>query len=293
MIVARKKSTKPKKQKYGKYFLASEAPGDEDELVPGSPDRINMKVVSVRPDNRQRSDFSTVADTENQQPEDNDLPDVVPQNQDNTDGGVGDDTTTDTDTDTTDYTQTPDTQATDTDNTDGEDRTDYTQDDNTDGNNNNDQNDTGMVNAEPDIDPEPDDQTDYTQVDSTPGDDNNDNDDTDNNADDKSTNQRPGIDFDSMRKYNLYKEYSRLRNTVNTYIEKLEASMSDDYESNQVLKTATEKMREVYDLLSDYMLMKFEACNYVQNMLFYQQQIATINLIFKLLKTVKPKSDTA
>ena len=305
MILARKKTTQVKEHNYGKYFLASEAPGDDEEVA-DSPDRVNMKVVSARPDNRSRSDFSAVGD----EPEEEELPEVEPPEETVPAGGGGDATPAqdEPDTDTTDYTQTPDAPATP--DTQGEpasaapetepepegDATDYTQTADVPAAPEEVPEDTGdaggEVPAAPDTEPEPDTDDgaeDFTQVDATPGDDGggnaggnaeqgDDNNDANNNA-------RPGIDFDSMRKYNLYKEYARLRNTIETYIEKLESCMSDDYESNQIIKTATEKFREIHELVTDYMLLKFEACNYVQNLLFYQQQVATIDLVFKLLKT--------
>ena len=103
---------------------------------------------------------------------------------------------------------------------------------------------------------------------------------------DNANNQKrgPGLEYDSVRKYNLYKEFMKLRTAVDGYITKLEACISDDPRSNQVIKTATEKFRELYDLITDYMMMKFELCTYIQNLLFYQRQVATVQLLFALLK---------
>lgn len=103
----------------------------------------------------------------------------------------------------------------------------------------------------------------------------------------------PGLEYDSVRKYNLYKEFARLRMAIDSYITKLESCISDDPESNHVIKICTTKFREMYDLITDYMMMKFELCTYIQNLLFYQRQITTVHLIFKLLKEVNrvQKSD--
>ena len=112
---------------------------------------------------------------------------------------------------------------------------------------------------------------------------------------DNSDNQKrgPGLEYDSVRKYNLYKEFARLRMAIDSYITKLESCISDDPESNHVIKICTTKFREMYDLITDYMMMKFELCTYIQNLLFYQRQITTVHLIFKLLKEVNrvQKSD--
>ena len=103
---------------------------------------------------------------------------------------------------------------------------------------------------------------------------------------DNTNNQKrgPGLEYDSVRKYNLYKEYAKLRTAIDGYITKLEACISDDPRSNQAIKTATTKFRELYELITDYMMMKFELCTYIQNLLFYQRQITTVQLIFTLLK---------
>lgn len=103
----------------------------------------------------------------------------------------------------------------------------------------------------------------------------------------------PGLEYDSVRKYNLYKEFARLRMAIDSYITKLESCISDDPVSNHVIKICTTKFREMYDLITDYMMMKFELCTYIQNLLFYQRQITTVHLIFKLLKEVNQvqKSD--
>ena len=103
---------------------------------------------------------------------------------------------------------------------------------------------------------------------------------------DNANNQKrgPGLEYDSVRKYNLYKEFMKLRTAVDGYITKLEACISDDPRSNQVIKMATERFRELYDLITDYMMMKFELCTYIQNLLFYQRQVATVQLLFALLK---------
>lgn len=95
----------------------------------------------------------------------------------------------------------------------------------------------------------------------------------------------PGLEYDSMRKYNLYKEFMKLRTSIDTYITKLDACISDDPESNQIIKIASSKFHDLYDLITDYMTMKYEICTYIQNLLFYQRVVASVHLVFKLLKT--------
>ena len=145
-------------------------------------------------------------------------------------------------------------------------------------------NDTGTVDASPAPDGGGDD-VDFTQT----GDDTGSNaqspteGDT-NQVNDDNQKRGPGLEYDSVRKYNLYKEFARLRTAIDSYISKLESCISDDPESNHVIKICTTKFREMYDLITDYMMMKFELCTYIQNLLFYQRQIATVHLIFTLLQ---------
>ena len=49
------KSIKSPTSMYGKYFLANEAP---EEVQPGA----KVKVITVKPDNRKRKDFSDIPD---------------------------------------------------------------------------------------------------------------------------------------------------------------------------------------------------------------------------------------
>lgn len=136
-----------------------------------------------------------------------------------------------------------------------------------------------------------DDNTDYTQTD-TSSDPNTQQQGTDaNQTDANNQNRGPGLEFDSVRKYNLYKEYVKLRTAIDNYITKLESCISDDPRSNQVIKTSTMKFRELYDLITDYMMMKFEICSYIQNLLFYQRQVATVQLIFTMLQETNRMQD--
>ena len=127
------------------------------------------------------------------------------------------------------------------------------------------------------------DNTDYTDT----GNDSTDAGNTEGNQEDSGNNEEkgPGLEYDSVRQYNLFKEFMKLRSSIDTYITKLESCISDDAESNLIIKNATSKFRDIYNLVTDYMMMKFELCTYVQNLLFFERQVATVNLVFKLLRT--------
>lgn len=94
---------------------------------------------------------------------------------------------------------------------------------------------------------------------------------------------KPGLEYDSTRKYNLYKNYISLYNAINNYITKLDANLNDDIRQNQLLRTASNKLGEVEELCFDYMTMKFEASTYIQSLIFYQNLVVEVQMIFNLL----------
>lgn len=93
----------------------------------------------------------------------------------------------------------------------------------------------------------------------------------------------PGLEYDSTRKYNLFKNYVSLANAINNYISKLENNLGEDTMTNQVYRKCTEKLREILDLCTDYMIMKFEISSYVQSLLFFQNLVIMIQKTFDLI----------
>ena len=79
--------------------------------------------------------------------------------------------------------------------------------------------------------------------------------------------------------------------TIDNYISKMELKMGDDANRTAILKTATDKLREINDLCYDYITMKFEISSYVQSLLFFQKLIVMIQLVFEMVsdgnKTLK------
>ena len=101
----------------------------------------------------------------------------------------------------------------------------------------------------------------------------------------------PGLEYDSTRKYTLFKNFMSLSNAIDNYISKMELKMGDDANRTAILKTATDKLREINDLCYDYITMKFEISSYVQSLLFFQKLIVMIQLVFEMVsdgnKTLK------
>ena len=110
-------------------------------------------------------------------------------------------------------------------------------------------------------------------------------------SDDNQNSKGPGLEYDSTRKYNLFKEYMSLYNALDNYVSKLEDSISDNLPMNQVIKVAVNKLREIKDLTYDFMMIKFELSSYVQSLLFYQNLIVSVQLVFNLIKKAKEKDN--
>jgi hypothetical protein len=206
--------------------------------------------------------------------------------------------TPNTEEDENDYTQDPDNQNSDTDTP--EDNQDSTNDetddamndldnltnDNPEDDNNDSDSDNNSGNSENENDA-------MNDLDQLTGDDQED-DDTDNSdsgeednttdGEENQVDQAPEQNNDAFKKYSLYRDLVSLYNTVNAYIGKLESILKDNIEANLVIKTVTAKLRDVEDLMYDYMTIKFQSDTYIQALIFFESIIAIIGLNFKMLK---------
>ena len=327
--------TYPNNNLYGKYFLATEAPGDDE------PDEPTVVDINANADRRRRKDFTdaddgvdrvdVIADADDEiDPEDftdmdagdtddEPTPDETPAEdpapvaddnavdtaaedditpEDFTDVDAADDpidepaTTDDTgdagdpaDDTTTDAPATNDAAATDPPATDD---TGDAGDPNAGGS---DDVDITADGSEPAADAT--DETDFTAVDDGGA---NPNAGADPNMDPNAVpqdNQNPdpnankaGVDFDSTRKYNLYKELMSLYNSCENYISKLENMICNDVQQNQLVKLATNQLRDIKDLIHDYALIRFPINSYVQSLLFYQKIVVAIQVVFSMLKDI-------
>ena len=102
---------------------------------------------------------------------------------------------------------------------------------------------------------------------------------------------KPGAEYDSTRKYLLFKEYMSLYNAIDNYIFKLEDNIKDDLAANQIIKTSVNKLREIKELIYDYILIKFDNNTYIQSLLFYQNLVVSVQMVFKLLSTIERKTE--
>ena len=276
---------------YKKYFMF-EAPGDEDEETPTP--KANTKVIKINPDDKRRTDYTQyVPDPdandggeETNQTDDTgaattDIPEDTPVDDttdigtepmiDETDYGTGDDTTQDApeNTDTADTPVETDVQTDD---------TDYTTDNETD-------TETDAGDNEPTTD-----DTDYTAGDDA-GDGDTETDTTDDTNQDDTTQQNTGLDDpdDKTHKFILFKKCISLESALSNYIQKLSGIMSDDLECNHIYKKITNNLKELDEMLHDYMTIKFENATYIQSMLFYQRLLASVGINLDMLKHIRQK----
>ena len=220
------------------------------------PKRKNVKVIKVRGGSRGK--------------------DYTQMDEDESSDNSSEDTNNDTSDDNSDNTKDSEDNTDDSDNDEeSEDNEDYTSDndsDNSDGGDNSD---------------EEEDNEDYT---SDGGDDdtgdNSDNDSSDSSEDEKNNK------IEKLRKFNLFKDFIKLRGTLETYIEKLDSIVSDNNEINSLYKNVTNRFRTLNELIYDYMVIKFERNTYFKSFLFYQRVIATMQFNIDLLGKVKKKEQS-
>lgn len=252
--------------RYGKYFLSTEAPEDEEQKNQPGP-KHNTKVIEVKPNNRSRIDFTDDSIDDNTLPNDEtntpDLVDNLSDSNDYVNNNIDDAEANPTDNtmeDETDQNIDIDTSGEETDYTDitGEEENDDTTSDDP---------DTG---DEEDFASDADEQTYTTSADDT-------------SVGEDENKRGAGLEYDSTRKYMLFKNYISLVNAIENYITKLESKITDDIELNQIIKTSIDKLKEIKDLAYDYMVMKFEISSYIQSLLFFQNLIVMVQLVFNLL----------
>lgn len=266
-------------KRYGSFFLASEAPGDEEaqeEFVP----KRNTKVIDIKPNNRKKLNFSDdidgtlddeVDDTMDDNGEELDYTDNDDYNQEEQNTDL--EQNTETEPNVVDNDNNPDEANQDPNATTGTEPTVN------DGDQNNTEISTDTDNPE---DPAVDTDT-GEDFNSDAGTDDQTQDDTTDQTTDQNTQNGPGLGYDDTRKYNLFLNYVSLANAIKNYITKLEGNLGEDTNANTVIRTSTNKLREIYELCYDFMTMKFELSTYVQSLLFFQNLVVMVQMVFELL----------
>ena len=287
---------KTPKNRYGRFFLSTEAPEDETENDPDAGIiKSNTKVITVKPSNRNRIDFTAGAEDDiTDDTIDTTVDDATAQDDDMVDTGDVDFTSGAED----GTTEPPIADASEqpTADTIGDDQTnpDTTVGDNPDMN-------PDTVPAGEDTTPTVDDPENPDAGEETPDDDGLEDDvdftsdAADDGTDDTNANvatgdeangqtKGPGLEYDSTRKYKLFQNYISLINALDNYMAKLESKLIDVYEINKIYRNAIDKLQEVRDLAFNYITMKFEISSYVQSLLFYENLIVMVQLIFEYIE---------
>lgn len=149
--------------------------------------------------------------------------------------------------------------------------------------NNSDNDDENTDDGSDDMDSDPHDVSDDDEDPDASGNDSNDSKNGNSESDDKKE-DKPGTDFENMRRYNLYKKFMSMNDSINGYTDTLDALVYDDPELNDITKLASLKLKKLSEITYDYMTMKFEGDTYTQALLFYHQVNAAIRMCFDLLE---------
>ena len=96
-----------------------------------------------------------------------------------------------------------------------------------------------------------------------------------------------GVGLDNMRKFVLYKSYVAFVNAITNYVSKLENVVLDDPGENQLIKFVSDSLRNIKDMLYDYLMMKFELSSYVQARTFFDEMFVAVQITFNMLSKIK------
>ena len=92
---------------------------------------------------------------------------------------------------------------------------------------------------------------------------------------------------ESQLKFSLYRNLKNLYIAIQNYISQLDDLSVSSFNYSMVIKTASKKLGELEDYMYEYMTIRFKDAPYLESMDFYQKCVATLQLIFELLKNNK------
>ena len=103
------------------------------------------------------------------------------------------------------------------------------------------------------------------------------------------------ITKDDMRKYELYRRFLGLYNTIIYFIEKLDLLVTDSDKFVTVSRKVNRIFKKIEEILRDYMLLKFQSDSYLQNSIFYEKIKAIVLLCVDMLdkNKITPEEDNA
>ena len=144
---------------------------------------------------------------------------------------------------------------------------------------------TGDEGGGDDVPDEPDmgddDGTDYSAEGDDAGGDEGGDDTTDDN------NESPEDLEEKNRKFNMYKKFVKLYESIFTIEDKLKSIVKDDPNENAVIKKVIANLDNAFDNLHDYMVYKYKTSTYIQIKIYYEYVITLIKLNYELLQNNK------
>lgn len=97
----------------------------------------------------------------------------------------------------------------------------------------------------------------------------------------------PANTIDNQLRFSLYRNMKNLYKAIQSYEERLGELVSPSYNFNITSKIANKKLVELEETMYQYMTVKFKDADYIVSMNFYQKCIATLMLIFELMRSNK------
>ena len=112
-----------------------------------------------------------------------------------------------------------------------------------------------------------------------------------NDAEDGTSQTGQTNNTENQLKFSLYRNLKNLYITIQNYESQLDELVASSYNFNMVIKSASNKMANLEDLMYDYMTLRFKDASYIESMEFYQKCLATLELIFELLRSNKENAN--
>ena len=102
---------------------------------------------------------------------------------------------------------------------------------------------------------------------------------------------KPGLEYDSTRKYKLFCRFDELLDTCDAFLERLQKMTTDSQDTSKVIDNGITKIVQIRKLVHDYMILRFELDSYVQAMLYYDKLIVILNEVLNNMKIISKISD--
>ena len=96
---------------------------------------------------------------------------------------------------------------------------------------------------------------------------------------------------DNQLKYSLYINMIKLSEAIRNYQDKLYSKNEFSTISADTIKIVSEKLKEIDSALTEYMIYKYTDNSYPESLVFYNQAVSSIGLLFEVLNTKEIPDD--